>query len=99
MDNKHTAVNWASYIRGIFCQYDFDTYNMMNSEGEVEIDESLFGRKVKYNKGQPRGHRIWIFGIAERASNKIILYPVDNRNAETLVPLTEACISWFTNLF
>ena len=89
MDYKHTAVNWASYIREIFCQYVFDTYNMMNFEGEVEIDASLFGRKVKYNKGQPRGHRIWIFGIVERASNKIILYPVDNRNAETLVPIIQ----------
>ena len=82
-------MNWASYIREIFCQYVFDTYNMMNFEGEVEIDKSLFGRKVKYNKGQPRGHRIWIFGIVERASNKIILYPVDNRNAETLVPIIQ----------
>ena len=60
----------------------FDTYNMMNFEGEVEIDESLFRRKVKYNKGQPRGHRIWIFGIVKRASNKIISYHVDNRSTE-----------------
>ena len=89
MDYKHTAVNWASYIRELFCQFVFDTYNMMNFEGEVEIDESLFGRKVKYNKGQPRGHRIWIFGIVERASNKIILYPVDNRSADTLIPLIQ----------
>ena len=41
IDNKHTAVNWASYIRELFCQFVFDTYNMMNFEGEVEIDESL----------------------------------------------------------
>ena len=59
IDYKHTAVNWASYIRELFCQFVFDTYSMMNFEGEFEIDESLFfRRKGKYNKGQPRGHRI-----------------------------------------
>ena len=42
IDYKHTAVNWASYIRELFCQFVFDTYNMMNFEGEVEMDESLF---------------------------------------------------------
>ena len=50
---------------------------MMNFECEFEIDASPFGRKVKYNKGKTHDHRIWIFRIVERASNKIILYPVD----------------------
>ena len=89
MDYKHTAVNWASYIRELFCQYVFDAYHMINFEGEVEIDESLFGRKIKYHKGQPRGNRIWIFGIVQRENNQIVLYPVSNRNAETLVPLIQ----------
>ena len=89
MDYKHTAINWASYVRELFCQYVFDAYSMMNFEGEVEIDESVFGRKVKYHRGQPRGCPIWIFGIVERSSNKIILYPVDNRKSETLIPLIQ----------
>ena len=42
IDYKHTTVNWASYIRKLFCQFVFDTYNMMNFEDKVEIDESLF---------------------------------------------------------
>ena len=65
MDYRHTAVNWASYIRELFTQYVFDTYKTLKFTGEVEIDESLFGRKIKYNKGQPRGNRIWIFGLIE----------------------------------
>ena len=27
-------------------------------EGDVEIEDSLFGRKIKYNKKEANGHRI-----------------------------------------
>ena len=89
MDYRHTAVDWGSYIRELFSQYVYDQYNMAMFQGDVEIDESLFGRKVKYNKGDPKGHRIWIFGLIERATNSLIIYPVDKRDAETLVPLIQ----------
>lgn len=72
----------------MFCQYVHRTYPTLVLEGEIEIDESLFGRKVKYNRGKPSGTRIWIFGLIERGSNQIILYPVDDRSADTLIPLT-----------
>ena len=62
-------------------------YNMTQFEGEVELDESLFGRKKKYNKGEPKGHRIWIFGIIHRESNKLILFSVSHRDADTLIPI------------
>ena len=42
---------------------------MTQFEGEVKIDERLFGRKIKYNKREPKGHRIWSFGIIHRESN------------------------------
>ena len=89
MDYRHTAVDWASFIREMFCEYTFNMYNMTQFEGEVEIDESLFGRKIKYNKGEPKGHRIWIFGIIHRQSNKLIIYPVNDRSADTLIPIIQ----------
>lgn len=89
MEYHHTSVNWASYVREIFCEFVFSTYKDIVFDGDVEIDESLFGRKVKYNRGNPTGTRIWIFGIVERSSNKIIMYPVDKRDAQTLIPLIE----------
>ena len=56
--------------------------------GEIEIDESLFGRTMKYLRGNPTpGMKIWILGLVERSSNTIILYPVADRSAETLLPL------------
>ena len=52
----------------------------------VEIDESKFG-KVKYH----RGHRVdgvWVFGMVERTpARRIILLPVENRTADTLINL------------
>ena len=89
MDYKHTAVDWGSYVRELFCQFVADKYPMTTFDGDVEIDESLFGRKIKYNKGEPKGHRIWIFGKIERSSNALILYPFDKRDADTLISLIQ----------
>ena len=60
--------------------------------GIVEIDESLFGRKRKYNKGRyiPRQ---WVFGIVERGSRKTFFKVVNDRSSDTLVPLIR---SWVT---
>ena len=74
---------------GTFSQYVFDIYKTLKFTGEVEIDESLFGHKIKYNKGQPRGKRTWIFGLIERETNRVILYSVDNRKAGTLIPIIQ----------
>jgi len=56
MAYKSTALEWAKHVRMIFKEYIYQNVhglqNMMLS-GIVEIDESLFGRKVKYNKGNP----------------------------------------------
>ena len=60
----------------------------MAFEGDVEIDESLFGRRCKYHHGNPHvGLKVWIFGVVERSSNRLLLFPVDQRDAETLIPI------------
>ena len=57
-------------------------------EGDINIDESLFGRRCKYNLGNPKvGIKVWIFGLVSRSTNTLILYPVDKRDAETLIPI------------
>ena len=56
--------------------------------GIIEIDESLFSRKMKYHKRNPSsGFKIWKFGMVERETNKIILYPVSSRSTDVLIPL------------
>ena len=71
----------------------------MKFSNEVEIDESLFGRKIKYNRGKPCGQKIWIFGIIERKSNLLVMYPVNNRNTDTLIPLIEKHVEPGTRIF
>ena len=101
MDYRHTPVDRASFIKELFCQYVYDKYNMTMFEGDVEIDESLFGGKIKYHKGEPKGHRIWIFGLIEGSSNTLIIYPANKRDVDTLVPLIQchvypgSCVFWF----
>jgi hypothetical protein len=83
MEYHHTYVDWASY------EFVYSTYKDIVFDGDVEIDESLFGRKAKYNRGNPTGTRIWIFGMVQRSSNKRIMYPVDKRDPQKLIPLIE----------
>jgi len=83
-----TAVDWSSFIRELFKEYHYRHLRNKKLSGVIEIDESLFGRRVKYHRGNPRkGLRIWVFGMVERDSNSIILYPVTDRSEKTLLPL------------
>ena len=68
-------------------------------DGDVEIDESLFGRKVKYNRGNPTTTRIWIFAMVQRSINQIVMFPVDNRDVPTLIPLIEKHVSPASSIF
>ena len=56
-------------------------------------------RKVKYNSDYPAGTRMWIFGMAQRSSIKTIIYPVDKRDAQTLIPLIEKQVDPGSRIF
>lgn len=59
MAYKSTAVNWACFMREVFKEYFHNTLRNVKFQGIVEIDESLFGRRVKYLKGnQNRGLKV-----------------------------------------
>ena len=50
----------------------------------VEIDESMFGHKRKYNRGRiSKG--TWVFGMVERGSGRALTFRVPDRTRETLV--------------
>lgn len=50
----------------------------------VEIDESMFGHKRKYNRGRV-SIGTWVFGMVERDSGRALTFRVPNRTRETLV--------------
>ena len=93
---KSAAVDWANFIRKIFHQWVQSNIsdNEVKLSGEVEIDESLFGRKVKHNRGDPsKGNKIWIIGLVERCTKRLILYPVEKRDRATLLPIIKRHVS------
>ncbi|KAG0439710.1 hypothetical protein DMUE_2243, partial [Dictyocoela muelleri] len=60
----------------------FESLEPIVGEGViVEIDESKFGKR-KYHRGH-RVEGVWVFGMMERfGDRRIILVPIENRNAE-----------------
>lgn len=58
----------------------------------VEIDESYFGKSRKYNKGKVTQH-IWVFGVVDSETGKLLLKCVPNRKKETLVPIMQKHVS------
>ena len=52
--------------------------------GIVQVDESLFGRKVKQQRRRPLEKRIKIERVLERNTNRIKLFPVDKGDGPTL---------------
>ena len=97
---RSAGVDWASFHREICKEYVYTTMTNIVFEGDVEIDESLFGRRCKYHRGNARvGMKVWIFGIISRATNSLILYPVDRRDEETLLPLIKKHVAPGARIF
>ncbi len=87
MDNQ-TPVDWANFIQDLFKQWVYDNYDNVQLSGDIEIDESFFGRHCKYHRGNPHvGLKVWIFGLVERETNRLLLFPVDQRDTATLIPI------------
>ena len=40
----------------------------------VQIDESLFNHKSKYNRGRRASKEQWVFGLADTSSKPAIIY-------------------------
>ena len=56
----------------------------------VEIDESKFGKR-KYHRGR-RVDGVWVFGGIVRGSRKCFLVTVEDRTADTLIPIIKQYI-------
>lgn len=54
----------------------------------IEIDESVFGKKRKYNVGRAT-RQAWVFGLIQRGTRKVAFRIVEARSKEVLLPLIE----------
>ena len=77
--------------RDIFIEKVISDINYIQFDGAIEIDESLLGKKQKYGAGKVT-KQVWIFGIVERKSERLILQPVEDRTKSTLIPLIKKSV-------
>lgn len=65
----------------------------------VEIDESYFGKKRKYNRGKATPKPVWVFGCVDRKTGTLLLKCVPNRKKETLLPILDEHVSRESTIF
>ena len=93
---KETVYDFCNFARDICCQKMEEDPIMFGEEDciemEVQIDESIFGKSRKYNRGKAFKQQ-WVFGISEAKSHKCMLCVVHDRSAETLCKIIEQHVS------
>ena len=84
--SEPTGVDWFNFIRDVCAEYFKQNPVEIGGPGiHVEIDESKFGRR-KYNRRRwQEGH--WVFGGIESITGKSFLVEVQQRDANTLLPI------------
>lgn len=95
--HTEAAVNWTSYCYKV-CEFWVDQQPELGGPGViVEIDVCKFW-KSKYNKNREVKGK-WFFGLFERETKKLLLFPVDKRDATTLIPLIQRHILPGTTIY
>ena len=65
--------------------------SIANVEIELQIDESIFGKRQKYHKGKAFKKQ-WVFGVSEPLLHKCSLEIVEVRSQETLCGLIKQLV-------
>ena len=79
-----TLVDWFSFAREVCLQIAIGDNEQIGGDGVV-VDESKFGKR-KYDRGR-RVDGCWVFGGIERVAKTCFFQIVDDRSAETLIPI------------
>lgn len=84
--DEDSVSQWASFIREGITKYFLENPISLGSEHAVQIDESLFGGKMKYHKGDHYVHQQeWVFGMVEEVTGLCVMWVVDDRKKDTLL--------------
>ena len=80
--------------------YVYKLYETVQLEGEIEGDESLFGKKTKHHRGNLNaGMKIQVFGMIECSTNKLLLFPVCEHTKGDLKQLITKYIKKSSRIF
>jgi hypothetical protein len=91
---EQTMVDWGNYIRESISHYFLKNPLVLGGRYSVQIDESLFGGKCKYHRGDHAIHQqSWVFGIIEESTNLNVMWLVDDRTRSTLFPIIKEHIT------
>ena len=101
--NKKAVIDWRNFVREMMTVDLQDAPRMGGAGQTVQIDESLFRGRRKYNRGRQlqgdgvpgrrpnnHGQRVdgpWVFGLLHVETGELRLFRVDRRDADTLLPI------------
>ena len=87
--NRDTVIKINQHCRKV-CSWKIDSLishgpTLGGQDVLVQVDESLFNSKPKYNRGRRHGTQCWVFGIADTSITPatLICIPVEDRTADT----------------
>lgn len=91
---SNTGTRWGQIIRQIMMhrvhlEYFANGYQFTST---CQLDECCLSRRVKFHRGSAVGPVAWIWGCCCVATGRILILPVINRSAATLVPIIEKYI-------
>lgn len=92
---EKTVIQMYQYLRDVCTAKLVNTPIDLGGAGTVvEIDESLFNHKSKYNRGRRPQKEQWVFGLADTSHKPAITYLelVDKRDAATLLPIIRKAV-------
>ena len=83
----NSIYTWFNFYRDIMSRTLLEApIRLGGPDTIVEIDESIWGNKRKYNRGRISKTNDWIFGLIQRDTGKVALFIVNNRSAAELIP-------------
>jgi hypothetical protein len=90
---ERTIVDWYNMYRDMLSRDLLANPIQLGGLGRVvQIDESLWSGKRKYNVGRARPQQPWIFGALDVQTQKVALIYLENRSGIELISKIERCI-------
>jgi transposase-like protein len=93
--SQKTIVQLYQYMRYVCSTKLLNTPPDLGGPGVVvQIDESLFNHKSKYQRGRRPDKETWVFGIADTSTKPAVTYmqTVAKRDAATLLPIIQKVV-------